>query len=723
VHHIGGITGPRQVLTAPVGEAGVLVLATGPRSVLVPPAPLGRVLETGPERTTLYRLTVRADPDASSGTRPRWRREGWALRSTLPLGGATRLGVAHVTIPLGQPGSLFVRGSLVVFLDVIALALLWLLAERIVGVQRGPLNLRQQARSFQARLALALSLFFAAPATLLATLSTRQLAREALQSRDLVLERVLRDAMPSGGFVQDSGGLAVQLAQMAERVDADLALYVRGRRLATSEPLLAELGVFPGLLDADAYHAIRLDGERYAGHRHRETALRLGYAPVPSSGPNDPEAVLATVAASPERAIRERQRDVVFTLVLVTLLGVLLATGAARGAARMLTRPVAALRDLALRLGRAGEELGRAGSQGSGEPAHEAGRQPLEFEPVFTAFHRMAEDIRASQQALETARRRIETVLATVSTGVVAVDAEGRVLLANAGAEQALGAALPEGALLVSALHGAWRPLAEAIARGDDGIEVEDAGRRFEVRLAALPPPVGGRVLAITDVTASTRAARVLAWADVANQVAHAIKNPLTPLRLGIQHLQRVREERPAHFDQVLSETAARILAEIERLDAMARAFARLAAPGLEERPLEAVDCHAAVTEVAGLYRMAPDLSVVVDVAPGSRVVARRDELAEVLINLCDNARNAGARQIVLRHRDGVLEVEDDGRGIAPEHLERIFEPRFSTQSSGSGLGLAIVRRMVESWGGSVTVVSEPGRGTTFRLRLMTRDA
>lgn len=91
-----------------------------------------------------------------------------------------------------------------------------------------------------------------------------------------------------------------------------------------------------------------------------------------------------------------------------------------------------------------------------------------------------------------------------------------------------------------------------------------------------------------------------------------------------------------------------------------------------------------------------------------------------MLVNLLENARNAEARRVTLTIADGGrrLTVADDGRGIAPDLLPRVFEPTFSTTSSGSGLGLAIARRLVESWGGTIALESEAGRGTTVTLTL-----
>jgi signal transduction histidine kinase len=232
-----------------------------------------------------------------------------------------------------------------------------------------------------------------------------------------------------------------------------------------------------------------------------------------------------------------------------------------------------------------------------------------------------------------------------------------------------------------------------------------------------------GAVLALNDVTDLSRAERVLAWGEMARQVAHEIKNPLTPMRLGVQHLRRVWQDRRDEFGGALEETAARILAEIDRLDTIARAFSRFAAPALAQDPVEPVDLAAVAAEVVHLYQLAGEgagATVRLDAIRPAWGESRRDELKEVLVNLLENARNAGARCIVVTVGAACIEVQDDGSGIPRHLLPRIFEPRFSTTTSGSGLGLAIVRRLVESWGGSVEVNSVVGRGTTATIRFAT---
>ena len=218
------------------------------------------------------------------------------------------------------------------------------------------------------------------------------------------------------------------------------------------------------------------------------------------------------------------------------------------------------------------------------------------------------------------------------------------------------------------------------------------------------------------------RAARVLAWGEMANQIAHEIKNPLTPMRLGMQHLLRVhRDGRP--IGATLEETSKRILGEIDRLDTIARAFSRFAAPA-EGRPApEPTPLGEVCREVVALYGIAPDAApVTLEVSRDPVVLAQRDEIKEALINLLENARHADARAIAVRVDGPRLSVRDDGMGIPADRLPRIFEPRFSTTTSGSGLGLAIVKRLVEGWGAVIEVTSEPNVGTEVTIRFRSAE-
>ena len=222
------------------------------------------------------------------------------------------------------------------------------------------------------------------------------------------------------------------------------------------------------------------------------------------------------------------------------------------------------------------------------------------------------------------------------------------------------------------------------------------------------------------------RTARVIAWGEMARQVAHEIKNPLTPIKLAVQHLRRAYGDRRPDFEQVLGESVDQILIEIDRLTEIARAFSRYGAPPESAGPLETVLVSNVVQEALTLYRTGDTRVRYLDDIEYNlpAVFSRAGELKEVLLNLLENARDAsseGGTVIVSAKRDGLaveLCVRDDGAGISREQLARIFDPHFSTRTTGTGLGLPIVRRLVESWGGTVDAESEAGHGTTIRIRL-----
>ena len=222
------------------------------------------------------------------------------------------------------------------------------------------------------------------------------------------------------------------------------------------------------------------------------------------------------------------------------------------------------------------------------------------------------------------------------------------------------------------------------------------------------------------------RSARVLAWGEMARQVAHEIKNPLTPIKLAVQHLRRAHADRRPDFSEVLDRNVDQILSEIDRLSDIARAFSRYGAPQPATGPLQPVPVDHIVREAITLYRAGdPEVEYREDIEVDlPRAFGRGAELKEVLINLLENARDAvdgnGVITVAAQRagNDVEISVRDNGPGIPSELLPRIFEPHFSTRSTGTGLGLAIVRRLVESWGGEVAAESEEGRGTTIRIVL-----
>jgi nitrogen fixation/metabolism regulation signal transduction histidine kinase len=211
----------------------------------------------------------------------------------------------------------------------------------------------------------------------------------------------------------------------------------------------------------------------------------------------------------------------------------------------------------------------------------------------------------------------------------------------------------------------------------------------------------------------------------MARQIAHEIKNPLTPIRLGVQHLRRARSDPRRDFDEVLNENVGRILAEIDRLDEIARSFSRYGSAPADLPSAEAVDVAAVVKDVVALEQMG-DRTIKWQLRGADRpswAMARKDEMRDVLLNIFENARLAAARRVEITVREEERKVTivtvDNGSGIPAAVMPRIFEPHFSTRTTGSGLGLAVTRRLIESWGGEIAITSEEGMGTRVLIVLM----
>ena len=711
------VPGIHAILIQRLDSGFVLSATVGPRTRLIPPTQLGRLLRRPSRGPPLYSLALLPPQDAGapSGGRVAWRREGWRVQGDRELGVGEGVRHAHATVNLRGPVPILVRGALVVLLDIAVIAALWFLASLLAG---GALRVRGWSRaihSYQARLALTLSLFFLVPVAGFAAWSFARLDDEAERGRDLLVAQTLRAATPrAAGLLRRPGeGVSEGLEELSRESDAELALYSGGAMVGSSSSVLGDVGLVSPLMDPGAFQDLALeDGLEVTRRNPLVSSLLVGYRVV-RPGPAAGVGVLATPRLAVDPMLAAQQGDLVLGLLLATLVGIGAALIGARRAARSLARPVDNLGLLARALGR-------------GEPVPAlAGEPPIEFEPVFAAFSRMAADIRSSQAALEAARRRTATVLATVATGVVALDRDGRILLANERARDLLDLPLADGTGLLQVLPAAWRDLGDAVRPSLGAATVDEAGHEFDVegrryglQLAPLGGELRGVVLALSDLTDVSRAERVLAWGEMARQVAHEIKNPLTPLRLGVQHLRRVQRDRPADLSRVVVETSGRILAEIDRLDTIARAFSRFGAPETGGGAMERVDLAGTAREVVELYGISEEgARVTMEESSPATVAARRDEVKEVLVNLLENARHAGAAQVEVSVAGRTLAVRDDGHGIPADQLPQIFQPRFSTTTSGSGLGLAIVRRLVEGWGATIEVRSRAGEGTTVTVQ------
>jgi signal transduction histidine kinase len=219
------------------------------------------------------------------------------------------------------------------------------------------------------------------------------------------------------------------------------------------------------------------------------------------------------------------------------------------------------------------------------------------------------------------------------------------------------------------------------------------------------------------------RSNRLAAWADMARQVAHDIKNPLTPIQLSAEHLRRVSHDRGEPLGPVLDSCVDTILSQVRLLRQISSEFSSFASnPVARFAPTSVNDV---VEEVLAPYRTAPAgrVTMATRLAAGLPALSLdRTLLGRALVNIVENALHAmpggGTLTVATALEDGevALEVTDTGVGMDDEARERLFEPYFSTRASGTGLGLTIAKRNVELNRGTIGVESAPGRGTTVRL-------
>jgi signal transduction histidine kinase len=642
----------------------------------------------------------------------RWVRTtaGWRAEMAMKFdNGAAYHGHYLVSLP-GEVLAL-ARASLLLAADLAAFFAFWAIGQGLLhGMGRRSLGLAGLTISFRGRVTFALFGFFTLASALFGSVAYRTLTQTSRRSAQVIAERVVEDA---AGWYRTYGG---QMERLARQVGAELLQYREGELTAGSVGELLELGLYEGWVP---YHVDQLLRGREDVYQFTETSIgRFEYVTA-YRGLADGDLLAAQVPLQ-AGAVALQTSDLIELLGFVVLVGALLSGGLAMLAGRALTRPILALQIASERVG--------AGNLAQRLPDDRAD----EFGAVFRAFNRMVGRVRRARRQLVRTSRRTQLIMDEAAVGMVALDALGRVMLANPRAKELLGEELVVGKPLprTGTLGEALAPwLAEFLEGGEEeGHRELQAGER---RVRARARRLGGRsarrgvVLAMDDVTDELRAERVLAWGEMARQVAHEVKNPLTPIKLSIQHVRRAWEDRHPDFEQILLRNADAMLAEIDRLAGIAQSFSRFGAPGESVAPPAEVSVADVVAEVMALYG-GPDTRVRfgAEVEPGlPTVVTRAAELKEVLVNLLENSRLAGAKQVTIRARTGeggvVVSVADDGSGIPEDVLPRIFEPKFSTRSTGTGLGLAIVQRLVASWGGSVAVRSQPGSGTVVSVTLV----
>ena len=360
-----------------------------------------------------------------------------------------------------------------------------------------------------------------------------------------------------------------------------------------------------------------------------------------------------------------------------------------------------------------------------------------EVQTLSTAFNRMAGRLDEQTGALRTAntqldarRAFIEAVLSSVTAGVIALDSGNRILLINRSAEGLLQRGEEE-------LEN--KPLAEVSSdldefmRGEHAeanvIAVTGSGQRtLAVKRVRYQD---GSVLTFDDITDQLSDQRRAAWSDIARRIAHEIKNPLTPIQLAAERLQRRFGEEIAADKETferLTGTIVRQVGDLRRMVDEFSNFARMPKPVFREENI-----HDIARQALFLHEVAhPGISFVLDPPQGElAMVGDRRQLAQALTNVVKNGVEAiesritrgehslaGDRVEVRLHTEGhqlIIDVMDTGIGL-PEDRERLTEPYMTTRVRGTGLGLAIVKKIVEEHMGEIAFLDRPGGGTHVRI-------
>ena len=365
-----------------------------------------------------------------------------------------------------------------------------------------------------------------------------------------------------------------------------------------------------------------------------------------------------------------------------------------------------------------------------------------ELATLVRAFNEMMQELEANSRELETRRRFTETILESIPTGVLSVNAEGRIQKVN----RALHGLLPH-QQVDQAVH-----LSDLFAREDTAeiLYLMKRARRtgvaasqfdlvsptqvlhLAVTVSALPakvPSEQGFVVVLEDTSELLRAQKAAAWHEVARRIAHELKNPLTPIALSAERIGRILDRMgenggwPAETTRALRECARTISREVESVKSLADEFSRFSRfPAAQPVPSDFNEIikHALAVFLGRL----DDIDLRVDLATGLPPVhVDPEQLKRVVVNLVDNAAEAmhdsPVKRLLIRSQasspDSIeLLVADSGCGISPADKEKLFLPYFSTKGRGTGLGLAIVSHILAEHGARIRVEDNRPSGARF---------
>ncbi|HEX6791608.1 MAG TPA: ATP-binding protein, partial [Candidatus Krumholzibacteria bacterium] len=534
------------------------------------------------------------------------------------------------------------------------------------------------------------------------------------------------------------------LAEIAEQVGADVNVYADGDLVASSREGLLAGGFISSAMNADAYVEVSLLGSErsLATERAGSYEFQVAYLPLdrwmPAVGSGafrraDTRAAIAVpLLFQPESYSMEVQRATSvllggFALLVAATIGLGLVV--ARGVFEPLRELVAGTRRI---------------SRGDYDVRLRENRSD-EVGMVASAFNEMTERIAASQRALEERRRYLETILENIGTGVVSADADGRVRTVNSAAERItsmtaadilgrdareLAASSPAAKIFALLAGESGRPGAFTSGEVEFGIGERRATLKYmRTHLEADGRPFG-TVLVFEDVTELIESKKLSAWVEMARQIAHEIKNPLTPIRISTQFMRRAYETRPEDFDRIFKEGTDTIIQQVDVLKRIAGEFSSYGR--MQRLDMKPLVLDPLVRGIVTPYEKNENNVRVhyENGAVGTSVIADAEAVRKICANLIENAIEAmGSKGGDLSVRCSEtsdagepmvrITFRDTGPGLNDAAIHRLFEPYFSTKTTGTGLGLAICRTLSREMGGDVTVRNaESGGGVEAALIL-----
>jgi len=360
-----------------------------------------------------------------------------------------------------------------------------------------------------------------------------------------------------------------------------------------------------------------------------------------------------------------------------------------------------------------------------------------ELQESRAVITRSTAELRRSNRALDERRRYIEALLANLSTAVMSIDPDGRITTANPAVRTILGIELMPGewARGVFERQG-LEPLAELLdraasrgegSRSDVTLQREHRMLHVAVQVSPLKSSTAediGTLVMVEDLTDLLRAQRAAAWREVAQRIAHEIKNPLTPIQLAAQRLRKKFAEGSVDLDRVVPDATESIEREVAGLKKLVDEFSRFARMPEISRRLVRFD--EVVASVLALYEGVPTIRWELQLEEKiGEVLLDPQQMRRALINLIDNALAAMQGEGTIRinaraESDGSLRLElsDTGPGIPPQDRDKMFVPYFSRTEGGTGLGLAIVHKVVTDHEGTIRVEDNEPHGARFVIEI-----